>query len=78
MFKKCKNHGTIALSYPLFLLMIHHKKRGLNLTLTLIRGVRKCNSTKPMFTSTVLLSSDDSKQLVTAWAKHLSATEGSS
>ena len=67
------------------------KKRGLNLTvtLTLIRGVRKCNSDKTMFTSRVMvikmenialfvLSADDSKQLVIAWAKHLSATEKSS
>ena len=29
MFKKGKNHGTIALSYPLFLLMIHHEETWL-------------------------------------------------
>ena len=29
MFKKGKNHGTIAHSYPLFLLMIHHEETWL-------------------------------------------------
>ena len=44
-------NGTIALSYPLLLLMTHHEKTGLKalftvaLTIT-VGGVRKCNSTK--------------------------------
>ena len=29
MFKKGKNHGTIALSNPIFLLAIHHKETWL-------------------------------------------------
>ena len=29
MFKKGKNHGTVALSYALFLLMIHHEETWL-------------------------------------------------
>ena len=56
MFKKGKNHGTIALSYPLFLLMIHHEETWLkpNPNPNLNKGVRKCNSAKTMFTSRVM------------------------
>ena len=60
MFKKGKNHGTIALSYPLFLLMIHHEETWLkpNPNTNLNKGgggVPKCNSAKTMFTSRVMV-----------------------
>ena len=84
---------VIALSYPPpFLLMILHEEMRLNPNHNPnpnLKGVQKCNSTKTMFTSRVTIvkmqnmplfvfSADNSKQLVTAWVKHLSATERSS
>ena len=38
MFTKGKNHGTIALSYPLFLLMIHHEETWLKPNPNLNKG----------------------------------------
>ena len=59
MFTKGKNHGTIALSYPLFLLMIHHEETWLKPNPNLNKGggggVRKCNSTKTKFTFRVMV-----------------------
>ena len=55
MFKKGKNHGTIALLYPLFLLMIHHEEMWLKPNPNLFKGVLKCNSATPMFTSRVMV-----------------------
>ena len=54
--KNGKNLGAIALSYPLFLLMIHHEETQLNPNPNPnLKGVRKCNSVKTMFTSRVMV-----------------------
>ena len=56
--KNGKNHSAIALSYPLFLLMIHHKEMRLNPNYNPnpnLKGVLKCNSAKTMFTSRVMV-----------------------
>ena len=56
--KNGKNHGAIALPYPLFLLMIHHEETRLNPKHNPnpnLKGVRKCNSAKTMFTSRVMV-----------------------
>ena len=44
MFKKGKNHGTIALLYPLFLLMICHEETWLKPNPNLNKG--GCESAK--------------------------------
>ena len=41
MFKKGKNHGTTALLYPLFSLMIHHEEMWLKLNPNLNKGGTK-------------------------------------
>ena len=57
MFKKGENHRTTALLYPPFLMMIHHEKTWLkpNPNPNHNKGVRKCNSAKTMFTSSVMV-----------------------
>ena len=57
-FKNGKNHGTIALSYPPFLLMIHYEETQLNhnhYPNPNLKGLRKCNSAKTIFTSRVMV-----------------------